>query len=113
MLAGRRAIYFFFLMIRRPPRSTLFPYTTLFRSPPYIIGAGTRRPVSCYALFKWWLLLSQHPGCLCIPTSFYTEPILWDLSRGSGLFPFGRPSLSPAVSLPSLSSYHSEFGWVW
>src|SRR5215475_14622062 len=24
--------YFFFLMIRRPPRSTLFPYTTLFRS---------------------------------------------------------------------------------
>src|SRR5256885_1476727 len=25
---------FLFLMIRRPPRSTLFPYTTLFRSPP-------------------------------------------------------------------------------
>src|SRR2546426_8530664 len=30
---------FFFLMIRRPPRSTLFPYTTLFRSRP---GAGAR-----------------------------------------------------------------------
>src|SRR2546421_3115929 len=29
---------FFFLMIRRPPRSTLFPYTTLFRSD----GAGSR-----------------------------------------------------------------------
>src|SRR6516162_10913842 len=29
-----RFTYFFFLMIRRPPRSTLFPYTTLFRSPP-------------------------------------------------------------------------------
>src|SRR2546422_5814345 len=28
----RPAGYFFFLMIRRPPRSTLFPYTTLFRS---------------------------------------------------------------------------------
>src|SRR6266404_7118835 len=27
-------LFFFFLMIRRPPRSTLFPYTTLFRSPP-------------------------------------------------------------------------------
>src|SRR2546430_13736416 len=26
-------VFFFFLMIRRPPRSTLFPYTTLFRSP--------------------------------------------------------------------------------
>src|SRR2546425_3414130 len=29
-------MYFFFLMIRRPPRSTLFPYTTLFRSILYI-----------------------------------------------------------------------------
>src|SRR6266853_1916741 len=27
-----RSLFFFFLMIRRPPRSTLFPYTTLFRS---------------------------------------------------------------------------------
>src|SRR5256885_11582496 len=35
---------FFFLMIRRPPRSTLFPYTTLFRSRvPAQHGAG-RRP---------------------------------------------------------------------
>src|SRR5690349_22126530 len=32
-------MWFFFLMIRRPPRSTLFPYTTLFRS------------ISCLALF--------------------------------------------------------------
>src|SRR6266542_3648621 len=29
--AGLVAVVFFFLMIRRPPRSTLFPYTTLFR----------------------------------------------------------------------------------
>src|SRR5207249_10950764 len=28
---------FFFLMIRRPPRSTLFPYTTLFRSPVEVL----------------------------------------------------------------------------
>src|SRR5260221_8917456 len=32
-------LFFFFLMIRRPPRSTLFPYTTLFRS----VGADVRR----------------------------------------------------------------------
>src|SRR5256885_14042096 len=32
--------FFFFLMIRRPPRSTLFPYTTLFRSP----SGGRRIP---------------------------------------------------------------------
>src|SRR5260370_20884912 len=31
-------MFFFFLMIRRPPRSTLFPYTTLFRS--LIFGAA-------------------------------------------------------------------------
>src|SRR5215510_15364362 len=30
--------FFFFLMIRRPPRSTLFPYTTLFRSPVWLQG---------------------------------------------------------------------------
>src|SRR5438552_6529154 len=28
------SLYFFLLLIRRPPRSTLFPYTTLFRSTP-------------------------------------------------------------------------------
>src|SRR5690242_21010518 len=31
-------------MIRRPPRSTLFPYTTLFRSPPGWSGSGGPRP---------------------------------------------------------------------
>ncbi len=30
------------------------------------------RLVSCYALFQGWLLLSQPPSCLCIPTSFPT-----------------------------------------
>src|SRR5258707_3936145 len=34
----RHAVYFFFLMIRRPPRSTLFPYTTLFRSAAALAG---------------------------------------------------------------------------
>src|SRR6266487_603812 len=35
---------FFFLMIRRPPRSTLFPYTTLFRSrQPGALGGGDGR----------------------------------------------------------------------
>src|SRR3712207_9191676 len=32
MMTTYEVIIFFFLMIRRPPRSTLFPYTTLFRS---------------------------------------------------------------------------------
>src|SRR5437667_12614474 len=33
-------VFFFFLMIRRPPRSTLFPYTTLFRSAEQDGGEG-------------------------------------------------------------------------
>src|SRR2546430_9856347 len=37
---------FFFLMIRRPPRSTLFPYTTLFRSCGSIARTRLRSPVS-------------------------------------------------------------------
>src|SRR3970282_2468704 len=32
MSRSLKALFLFFLMIRRPPRSTLFPYTTLFRS---------------------------------------------------------------------------------
>src|SRR2546421_11131555 len=40
--------FFFFLMIRRPPRSTLFPYTTLFRSVFVAVDvphAGAERPI--------------------------------------------------------------------
>src|SRR5438552_7053715 len=36
-------VFFFFLMIRRPPRSTLFPYTTLFRSGHITIAANVAR----------------------------------------------------------------------
>src|SRR6266566_8055790 len=39
---GIRCRFLFFLMIRRPPRSTLFPYTTLFRSPPRAVPATGR-----------------------------------------------------------------------
>src|SRR3712207_9506635 len=39
--------FFFFLMIRRPPRSTLFPYTTLFRSRP-TRAAATNALTTCF-----------------------------------------------------------------
>src|SRR5256885_17231270 len=44
-------LFFFFLMIRRPPRSTLFPYTTLFRSPSRAPG---RVAFACSANHAWW-----------------------------------------------------------
>ena len=45
---GSYSIFFFFLRIRRPPRSTLFPYTTLFRSTKdehrSLLGLAPNRP---------------------------------------------------------------------
>src|SRR5215208_7833894 len=38
------SVLFFFLMIRRPPRSTLFPYTTLFRSRGHLQLAAVPQP---------------------------------------------------------------------
>src|SRR5438477_3526433 len=49
---------FFFLMIRRPPRSTLFPYTTLFRSRPQCIPPDCLLPLTCRPRRRyrhpWW-----------------------------------------------------------
>src|SRR2546426_6636390 len=63
---------FFFLMIRRPPRSTLFPYTTLFRSRNDSTGISDlvldpSDPDVLYAAFwqaqrKPWQLVSGGPG---------------------------------------------------
>src|SRR6266496_4484170 len=50
-IADSFLLFFFFLMIRRPPRSTLFPYTTLFRSerrkPLTYVGPGSWSNSSC------------------------------------------------------------------
>src|SRR5260221_6961450 len=51
-------IIFFFLMIRRPPRSTLFPYTTLFRS-----RAGRRTGCGRRAARPTPTEVARVPGC--------------------------------------------------
>src|SRR5271157_6453734 len=71
---------FFFLMIRRPPRSTLFPYTTLFRSPrldqrPCAAGRNPRRislsrnlrtfPPSCRRSEEHTSELQSRPHLVC------------------------------------------------
>src|SRR4028118_400052 len=48
------------------------------------------RPVSYYALFKWWLLLSQHPGCHGRITSSRTKLDFGTLAGGLGCFPLDR-----------------------
>ena len=53
------------------------------------------RPVSYYALLKWWLLLSQHPGCLRKPTSFRTEHALGTLAGDLGCSPLDDEAYPP------------------
>src|SRR5216683_6022771 len=50
---------FFFLMIRRPPRSTLFPYTTLFRSHPRRAPANTT-PRTRRRIPRRWMRSEEH-----------------------------------------------------
>src|SRR3712207_9272742 len=49
---------FFFLMIRRPPRSTLFPYTTLFRSARLFSASWPIRPAVWMHRPDWTPLIS-------------------------------------------------------
>src|SRR3712207_8028714 len=65
-IINARVFLFIFLMIRRPPRSTLFPYTTLFRSStvgssPHVGDASAMRwaviiavPDGASSLLSWW-----------------------------------------------------------
>ncbi len=75
------------------------------------------RPVSYYALFKWWLLLSQHPGCLRTITSFRTKLNLGTLAGDLGCSPlddeaYPPPSICRAIhaGIRSLVSKGSRVG---
>ena len=86
------------------PRGTL-PYhsacaeskASAARLAPLHFRRNVIRPVSYYAFFKRWLLLSQRPGCLYNVTTFATERALGGLSRWSGLLPSRQRTLAPAV----------------
>src|SRR2546427_12850557 len=79
--------FFFFLMIRRPPRSTLFPYTTLFRSAirtlhaPFFFSA----PCSMMALMDSCLASSIKPHVLMMTTSARSEEHTSELQSQSNL----------------------------
>src|SRR5256885_1272531 len=71
----------------------------------------TPRPVSYYALFKWWLLLSQHPGCHRNPTSFRTERDLGTLAGDLGCSPLDDEAYPSPSSCRGLVKWYSEFGF--
>src|SRR3989449_11737669 len=89
LLDLRGVFFFFFLMIRRPPRSTLFPYTTLFRSPTF----PHRQRERC----KRWPTLRPEPRLL---------------RHGAGRRDFGArlPAPRPEVLASSSPSWRREIG---
>ena len=87
------------LLLSRNSRSA----TAARRLSPRHFRRGMARPVSCYALLKWWLLLSQHPGCLRGPTSFRTEHGSGTLAGGLGCSPLDDEAYPPPSSCRALS----------
>ena len=71
--------FFFFLMIRRPPISTLFPYTTLFRSPATQIYVSKLLPMVLYIEIMPCMGCAHamlHPGTgfVCVCPACYPPP---------------------------------------
>src|SRR3712207_8242125 len=79
---------YFFIMIRRPPRSTLFPYTTLFRSTNPPGAAGSSSGLS-----------------ICVLRRVLRRPYTWQ-RRGPGLLLV--PVLILGLVLPGRSEEHTS-----
>src|SRR2546429_7112767 len=106
-------VLFFFLMIRRPPRSTLFPYTTLFRSraflhpPPRPPPDYSRQFRRCPQDRKSTRLNSSHGyisyAVFCLKKK--KNPLAWAISTPHNLVDRGSPasafSTSPSSHLRS------------
>ena len=92
-------LYFFFLMIRRPPRSTLFPYTTLFRS--------------VYSLSLWFVYVGlpiHHWLCLLkFPFCWHSMVAMWSIDL------HGAVALTPhteVVDRDLQSDLEMKWGWI-
>src|SRR3989442_15210869 len=91
-------------MIRRPPRSTLFPYTTLFRSPPLLPARGELAADSLSRRLGWqgWLALLLVPPLIAWVASppWRRAPADAGVTSGGGggrgLRPPGRPGRDSA-----------------
>src|SRR3712207_7764691 len=90
-------------MIRRPPRSTLFPYTTLFRSLRPFLMSGTPAQEDGLALAEWLVGIYQPPrlGPL-LPLLFLIGLV------GSALVPAYRPGLVPGLAVHRSEEHTSE-----
>src|SRR5260370_17126413 len=67
-------------MIRRPPRSTLFPYTTLFRSPGRLEGLGRRSK----PLFADYILVYRNTKLAVLEAKAWDESLTEGLGQAKG-----------------------------
>src|SRR5258708_30419612 len=94
---------FFFLMIRRPPRSTLFPYTTLFRSPdgfPLLALAvivGTAGWFFFYAIFALTIRSEEHTSELQSPDHLVCRLLLEKKKTHTVNYPAGSLKISSST----------------
>ena len=107
--AIRKLPYHFYLAIKISNVGRLFS-SDHFRRLFSISPEGENIQVSCYALFKGWLLLSQPPCCIGKQTAFSTKKSFRNLNWESGMFPFCPYRLIPVGLTPSNKSH--VFG-VW
>src|SRR5256885_7707831 len=102
-------------MIRRPPRSTLFPYTTLFRSMSLINGlcvwltrgkpiAGFPEAFQALGSAQWLGRSEEHTSELQSPCNLVCRLLLEKKKKLYAVFPLAHPSTS--LTLCTLSSCH-------
>src|ERR1039457_7431746 len=87
-VARRHAVwcFLFFLMIRRPPRSTLFPYTTLFRSGEGSRG-GSKRCVRGRSAHAMPIRSEEHTSELQSPCNLVCRLLLEQKNKHTGCIP--------------------------
>src|ERR1039457_7391014 len=98
---GLSSLFVFFLMIRRPPRSTLFPYTTLLRSKPARCTFGCRAFPSRFVEFR---RSEEHTSELQSPCNLVCRLLLEktdDYSRAGVAFGLIAPRIAVATMLGS------------
>ena len=94
-------LFFFFLMIRRPPRSTLFPYTTLFRSPwPYADIFDELKPYIATQDYSKYNLVEP----VIKPVNMSIKELSQELLNATRLF-----YMDKLKNLDNMSSYKKEF----
>src|SRR6266446_9326482 len=89
---------FFFLMIRRPPRSTLFPYTTLFRS-RHTESADRRRPPEVAAR-RWVRRSEEHTSELQSPCNLVCRLLLEKKKKKYGIRQIKKKKVKKTKMLP-------------